>query len=228
MNESRYSRFQGGTYRDLIDCLFDRNNGAGVTAMMRLAVLTTNRLEKPLWRQRQWSAIIPVIGLIVAFLILGSLEAVGLVEMGIIPLIPIALLLLVLTSIPIWRHFCRMHVVSGRVPVDDVSFVRELANLGVPEGVALALRTTFGRIYRVSSNLIYADDTESTLRSLASVSRPFGFEAVLGTVHFLGISDRMEENDVDNIVLQLRKHSRTVAEIGRVLTKEIARRGYIL
>ena len=207
------SRFESRMYQSVLQ-RFDPAKRACVSYSDRLALLPVMRQEPVLWGWKPLLFLYSLLILTAIFLLLAIADGFFHAPLGLLPLYPLAGLAFLGAAFPVYLYIMRM---SGLVLRKSVPQVHFLEGLGPETEVALATREALSRSYRIKSEIVYARDTERSLRPFALTSTPFAFEIAVGVPLLMGKDYLVEDPCVDDLILRLSTEPRTVADIVRIM-----------
>jgi hypothetical protein len=201
MGRSRYKRY---AYASALEKIRSQSDAIGYSDL--------------LWGSRPRALVITIWTLIVVWLALSGVAAVG-GPHGWFTLLPILLLFALLLLLPIWRAIRRKSQLKERPAFTSEAFVVNASIENVPLRVVNEIRGAIARSYQVRPELIMPWDNEKSLRPLAGASTPFGFEVLRSASNALGIE--MGDVDVDRILLRVHSTAHNVKDIVVIMGDEL-------
>ena len=210
------SRFESRMYQSVLQ-RFDPAKRAGVSYSDRLALLPVMRQEPVLWGWKPLFFLYSLLILTAIFLLLAIADGFFHAPLGLLPLYPLTGLAFLGTAFPLSRIFRRTVGLWWRRPLSMEDFISSLGPAAGHGEITVTVRAALGRAYRLRPELIYAADTEKSLRPFSFTLAPFAFEIAVGAPLLMGKDYLAEDPRVDEVILRLNSEPRTVADIVRIM-----------
>ena len=211
------ARFDDYGYKGLLHKIGDPRC-AGINYIERVWVALANAREPRLWRTSSPVLGVVLCGLLLAFLVLAFAAAFGSGPRGVVPLLPIAGVLLLAPFAAMGSRVVKPLILRRRHPITDEMFV--VAAGLEPQAdhlVVGSVREALGRIYGIPHDGVLPEDSCRTLRRFNGGGIPYAFEVVLGTRMIMGDQFCTDDPGVDDVLQRVHDEANTVADIVRIM-----------